>query len=97
VEKLADGRLYVAKDALGNGLIDEIGYFDDAIRVLSDRAGTVSPGIIEYRKERGFRDVFGWVALNVKPRTIMDILEREKNIRSFGMYYLWDGASLISN
>jgi protease-4 len=97
VEKLADGRLYVANDALGNGLIDEIGYFDNAVRVLSDRAGIVSPAIIKYRKERSFRDVFGWVALNVKPKTFMDILEREQNIRSYGMYYLWEGASLIGN
>ncbi|HEB29935.1 MAG TPA: signal peptide peptidase SppA [Spirochaetes bacterium] len=97
VKNLADGRLYAAIDALENGLIDEIGYFDDAVRVLSDRAGTARPGIIEYRKEKGLRDIFGWVALNVKPGTFMDILEREKNIRSYGMYYLWDGASLFTN
>ena len=97
VKKLADGRLYVASDALEKGLIDEIGYFDDAVRVLSDQAGIARPGVFEYRKEKGFRDIFGWMALNVKPRTFMDILEREKNIRSYGMYYLWDGASLINN
>jgi protease-4 len=97
VKNLADGRLYVANDALEKGLIDEIGYFEDAVRVLSDQAGTASPGIFKYRKEKGFRDIIGWVAVNVKPRTFMDILDREKNIRSYGMYYLWDGASLISN
>ena len=97
VKKLADGRLYVANDALERGLIDEIGYFDDAVRVLSDQAGISRPGVFQYRKGKGFRDIFGWMALNVKPRTFMDILEREKNIRSYGMYYLWDGASLINN
>ena len=103
---VSDIRQYITLGPLGRALtseqqvvllIDEIGYFDDAVRVLSDQAGISRPGVFQYRKGKGFRDIFGWMALNVKPRTFMDILEREKNIRSYGMYYLWDGASLINN
>lgn len=34
VYALADGQIYTGKQALANGLIDEIGYFDDALAML---------------------------------------------------------------
>ncbi len=39
VDALADGSIYTATDALGNGLIDAIGYFDDAIAAAEKAAG----------------------------------------------------------
>lgn len=37
VKKLADGRIYTAKQALENGLIDEIGTFDEAAQDMKDK------------------------------------------------------------
>lgn len=39
VKKLADGRTYTAKQALENGLIDEIGYYDDVKEIISTITG----------------------------------------------------------
>ncbi len=39
LDQLADGSIYTAKEALGNGLIDEIGYLDDAIARAETSAG----------------------------------------------------------
>ena len=97
VRKLADGRVYIAKDALANGLIDEIGYFEDAVRVLSEKAGIERPGLIEYERERNLRDVLSWAVLNVKPGSFMDILDRDQNVKPYGMYFLWDSAALFTN
>ena len=96
VRKLADGRVYIAKDALANGLIDEIGYFEDAVRVLSEKAGIERPGLIEYERERNLRDVLSWAVLNVKPGSFMDILDRDQNVKPYGMYFLWDSAALFN-
>lgn len=40
VKALADGRTYTAKQALGNGLIDEISSYEDMMVMMSDELGT---------------------------------------------------------
>ena len=37
VKKLADGRIYTAKQAKANGLIDEIGTFDEAVQKMKKK------------------------------------------------------------
>ncbi len=39
IDQLADGSIYTAQEALSNGLIDEIGYLDDAIARAESAAG----------------------------------------------------------
>ncbi len=39
IDALADGSIYTASEALDNGLIDSIGYLDDAITVAESMAG----------------------------------------------------------
>lgn len=48
VRALATGQIYTAKDARENGLVDELGYEDDALEALKKRAGLTDPQIIEY-------------------------------------------------
>ncbi len=43
VDELANGSVYMAKDALANGLIDAIGYLDDAV-AQAERLGGVGTG-----------------------------------------------------
>jgi protease-4 len=43
VNELANGSVYMAKDALANGLIDAIGYLDDAV-AQAERLGGVGTG-----------------------------------------------------
>jgi len=92
VKLLADGRIYSAKDAKKNGLIDEIGYYDDAIQILKERANVLNPRIVEYYKERNLRDILGQVALSFSsPPSSKDLLfGRLKD--NYGLYYIWEGA-----
>jgi protease-4 len=98
VENLADGRIYVAGDALDKGLIDEIGYFGDAVRVLAKMAGIETPNVVEYQKARALRDIIGSVSMRLLPAMFFpesNILEEHFDpIRQdgFGIYYLWDNS-----
>lgn len=57
VRSLANGKIYTADQALEYKLIDQIGYFDDALEKTKELAGLVEPRIIKYTKrfdELGF-------------------------------------------
>jgi len=99
VKKLADGRIYTAKDARDKGLIDEIGYFDDAIGILKERAGISHPRIVEYRKEKVLRDIIEGAALSYFPHytghSTKDLLFGREN-ENYGIYYIWEGA-IVNN
>ncbi len=91
VEELADGNIYIAKDALEKGLIDEIGYFEDAVRVLAQRAGIRAPYVVEYRRSRGLKDIIGKVSLNFIPASLIkDRFIDQSGFDHYGLYYLWD-------
>lgn len=47
---LADGSIYVAPQALSVGLIDRVGYLDDAIDLIKSRAGIQKAQVVEYRR-----------------------------------------------
>ncbi|MBI4208330.1 MAG: signal peptide peptidase SppA [Deltaproteobacteria bacterium] len=48
VRRLADGRIYTAEQALSAGLIDQIGYLDDAIEEAKKRAGVIQALVVIY-------------------------------------------------
>jgi len=50
VEKLADGSIFVAEQALQAKLIDKIGYLDDAIAAVKTMAGIEAAQVVEYRR-----------------------------------------------
>lgn len=51
VRILADGRIYDAQQALGNGLIDEIGYIEDSFNVAKALAYTSDVSFIELKSK----------------------------------------------
>jgi len=55
VRRLADGRIYTAKQALENRLIDDILYLDDAIERAKSQAGISDALVVTYRRGSGFR------------------------------------------
>jgi protease-4 len=89
VAALADGRIYIATEALELGLIDQVGYFDDALMVLTDMAGIDDPVLVEFEREMHFRDIIGRVRLHL-PRSILD--ERIMRQGNLELYYLWDAV-----
>jgi protease IV len=54
VISLSDGSIYHAEEAMAGGLIDRIGYLDDAIVLLSELSGVVNPETVEYVEDFGF-------------------------------------------
>ncbi len=58
VRELADGRIYSAKQAKENGLIDEVGYFEDAVKMAQKLSGYKDASPVEILEKRGFMGVF---------------------------------------
>jgi len=50
VRSLADGRIYTSQEALDNGLIDGIGYHDDAVEKVKLLAGLADAHVMAYQR-----------------------------------------------
>jgi protease IV len=56
VKRLADGRVYSAKQAQAAGLVDGIAYLPEAIVELAQRAGLTEARVVVYHRPREFRE-----------------------------------------
>ena len=56
--KLADGSIFTGEEALRLGLVDQVGYFDDAVDLVEKLAGVEGAAIVRYAKRRSLFDVF---------------------------------------
>jgi protease-4 len=60
VKKLADGRIYTGRQAYATKLVDQLGYFDDAVDKAASLGGiTGEPRVIEYRRQTPFSQLLG--------------------------------------
>jgi protease IV len=86
VRELADGRIYSGSQAAANGLVDDVGYMDDAIAELETRIGSHDLSIVEYTSG-GF-----WSSFYEYQRIIIDKLGLIPSNNSIGVvqYYLLD-------
>jgi protease-4 len=50
VRKLADGRIYTGSQALANGLVDALGYEEDAVAVAQELAGVKEVEVVRYAR-----------------------------------------------
>ena len=85
VEKLADGSIFVADQALQVKLIDQVGYLDDAIATVQAMAGIEDAQVIEYRRPFS---LFGLLSAKSGPFPKLD----RKTLFEFGtpqILYLW--------
>ncbi len=55
VRAFADGRVYTASEALDLGLVDRIGYLEDAIALAKQAAGLTRARIVAYHRPRQYR------------------------------------------
>lgn len=86
VEKLADGSIFIADQALQAKLIDKIGYLDDAIATVKALAGIEAAQVIEYRRPFS---LFGLLTAKSGPIPKLD----RKTLFEFGtpqVLYLWN-------
>ena len=56
IKKLADGRIYSGDQAKAAGLIDEIGYLDDAIELAKKKAGLTEARVVTYGRRGEYQN-----------------------------------------
>src|SRR5215467_7591689 len=56
IKKLADGRIYSGDQAKAAGLIDEIGYLDDALEMAKKKAGLTEARIVTYGRRGEYQN-----------------------------------------
>lgn len=93
VRKLADGRIYSAQQAKSNGLIDEIGYQEAALKSLKKELKITHPQLISFNEgEKGFNNLFGLKStlegLKADFQQIQNILNNKSETRPM---YLYEG------
>lgn len=90
VKGLADGRLYLADEAMKAGLIDSIGGIEDAVRILSDMAGITRPAIVEFVLRPGFFEMLGQFSYRVTRGTPGLFLRNivHDSMKGPGFYYM---------
>ncbi len=59
VKVLADGSVFSAQEANDRGLIDQIGYLDDAIRLVQSLAGVSGAQVVEYQQVLNLSSILG--------------------------------------
>ena len=87
VTRLADGSIYGAQEALEEKLIDEIGYLDEAIKLVKSLAGIEQAQVVEYRKPFSVADFLSYR----KPDLNLLTLDRAAlyELTTPQMLYLW--------
>ena len=98
VQILADGRIYTADGALKNGLIDKIGYTDDAIALAKAKSGASKVKVVIYHRPGGYRaNVYS--AANAPPAASQQINLVNINVPDIlsaaqpRFLYLWTGRN----
>ncbi|WP_455243293.1 signal peptide peptidase SppA [Petrachloros mirabilis] len=56
LKKLADGRIYTGEQAKAAGLVDEIGYLDEAIELAKKKAGLSEARVVTYRRRGEYQN-----------------------------------------
>lgn len=94
VKNLADGRIYTGKQALGKGLIDQLGYMEDAISLTKKMAGLTEATIVRYETHHGLAELFGLMSGKLfQNNTIkLDFSQLHEKDDAKPMY-IWNGYS----
>ncbi|HOO76976.1 MAG TPA: signal peptide peptidase SppA [bacterium] len=86
VRAAADGRIFDAEEAFQAGLVDEIGYLEDAIAAAEELAGIESSTVVEYQPHFGVLSLLG--ASFPAPLAVR-LLERLEAAATPRLMYLW--------
>lgn len=90
IKTLADGRIYSAQQALANGLVDQIGYLEDAVAEANKRAGIRESQVVVYsRGGQAPENVYSEPSdLSLASLQLALAELRRAQLRP-GFYYLW--------
>jgi protease-4 len=85
--KLADGRVYTSGQAEANGLVDVIGYQDDAVELAKELAGLRRAHVVRYARARSLTEMLLMDQSVGRSRSGMDALT--ELLASTRLLYLW--------
>jgi protease IV len=93
IASLSDGRVYSAKQALDNGLVDQLGYLEDAVADLEQRAGISESRVVVYHRANQTKENIYSRTPNIAVQvTDVNLLPIRRSALAPGFYYLWPGA-----
>jgi protease-4 len=93
VRLLADGRIYSALQAKANGLVDELGQFEDAVEAAKSLAGVKDANVIQYQRPPTFADLLRGESRVPSPEAAVVMSIQKIAGRRDGFYYLWSAGS----
>ncbi len=94
VKKLADGRIFTGKQAFEKGLVDQLGYLEDAIGLVKKLAGLTEATIVRYEQQHGLASLFGLMSNRLfQSNTIKLDITRFHEQDDFKPMYLWTGQA----
>ncbi len=86
VRALADGSIYTAEEAQIKGLIDDTGYFEEAVDKAKEMAGISNARVVEFERRTTWMDVLGAQSR----QSVIDTKILEK-LAIPQLLYMWDG------
>jgi protease-4 len=87
MSSIADGRIFLAPDALAAGLIDAIGYRDESLDALREMLGINKFRLVRYEKLFSFKDMLGASAQAISPTAALR--EGIMDAAAPKLMYLW--------
>ena len=90
-EPFADGRVLSGNEAFRLGLVDELGYFDDAVRKARTLGRAPGAKVIRYRKSMGLTDILFAVQSSARLNVLGPIPADWARIKPGQPYYLLPG------
>lgn len=87
----ADGRVLRGPDALAAGLVDQLGYFADAVNKAQELAGTYDVKLVSYRRRSSLSEFL--LDLSANRDLTQAVLPAElRAMKPGGLYAIWPGA-----
>jgi protease-4 len=96
IRELADGRVYTGDQALANGLVDQLGYMDDALAMAKQRSGAGRMMVVFYGRPLGYKPT-AYAAAPSLPAQVNFVNVAVPDFllpRGPQMMYLWTGQEI---
>ncbi|MFP3946558.1 MAG: signal peptide peptidase SppA, partial [Archaeoglobaceae archaeon] len=86
VLELADGRIFTGRQAKEEGLVDELGNYQDSIQMAADMAGVDKPQVVEYGRRTPFESFLGLFGREIGHGMAQTLLKAGEQEIKFGQF-----------
>ena len=88
---IGDARIMSGREAKEKNLVDELGYFEDAVRVAKQRAGVPNAFVVRLDRVPNLKDIIFGIQKKVDQNAISESLKEVMVLKPGRMYYLAPG------